>query len=168
MKSDYNVTDFDRWAQSFYEQYDRGSRREHEFRLTRMLVNSARKWTSHIDETIKQRTGYTRARWQALSAITLSGVPVSTLELSERMGIQWPTLIRTLNELEAEGLITREQDPNDRRYRLVAISAAGRQVLKDVREILDPMRSELLAHLSEEEMIETERVLRRLLAGLLD
>jgi MarR family transcriptional regulator for hemolysin len=168
MKSDYNVTDFDRWAQSFYEQYDRGSRREHEFRLTRMLVIAARKWTSHIDEAIKQRTGYTRARWQALSAITLSGVPVSTLELSERMGIQWPTLIRTLNELEAEGLITREQDPNDRRYRLVAISTEGRQVLKDVREILDPMRSELLAHLSEEEMIETERVLRRLLAGLLD
>lgn len=168
MKSDYNVTEFDNWAQSFYDQYDRGSRLEHEFRLTRMLVITARKWTAHIDEKIRQRTGYTRARWQALSGISLSGAPVSTLELSERMGIQWPTLIRTLNELEAEGLIERKQDPNDRRYRLVEISPAGRRVLKDVRAILDPMRSALLTGLSEEELIATEQVLRRLLVTLLD
>lgn len=155
--------DFDSWATTFYDHYDRGSRGEYEFRFTRKLVIAARKWTSFIDERIKQKTGYGRARWQTLAAIAFSGGPVATLELSERMGVQWPTLIRALNAMEAEGLIERTQDLKDRRYRMITISPTGRKVLEDVRQILDPLRSIKLSAFTTEELVASERMLDRLL-----
>ncbi len=162
-----NESDFESWATTFYDHYDRGSRVEYEFRFTRKLVIAARKWTSFIDERIKQKTGYSRSRWQTLAAIAFSGAPVATLELSERMGVQWPTLIRTLNAMETEGLIERTHDLKDRRYRMITISPAGRKVLEDVRQILDPLRSIKLKGLSTEDLMASERVLDQLLDVLI-
>ena len=158
--------EFDRWATTFHEFYERGSRAEYEFRLTRKLVITARKWTSFIDEKVKQKTGFSRSRWQTLAAIAFAGGPVATLALSERLGVQWPTLVRTLNEMEAEGLIERTQAIKDRRYRMIAISPAGRALLDEVLEIVDPVRAETLTPIATQDMITTERVLDQLLQVL--
>lgn len=162
-----NKSDFDNWAATFYDHYDRDSRVEYEFRFTRKLVLTARKWTSFIDEKIRLKTGCSRSHWQTLAAIAFSGGgPVATLALSERMGVQWPTLIRALNEMEVRGFIERTQDPNDRRVRMITISPAGRQALADVRQILDPMRSIMLEGFETADLKAAERVLDRLLRVL--
>jgi MarR family transcriptional regulator for hemolysin len=161
-------TEFDAWAKRFYEQYEEGSRLEKEFHLTRKLILTARRWTTHIDELVKKRTGHSRARWQTLSALSFSEGTVGTLELARRLAVRWPTLIRVLNELEAEGLIRRLPDPHDRRMRLVAITPEGRRVMSRVRDILDPARSAVLAGFSDEELVSAERVLDRLFEHLVE
>jgi MarR family transcriptional regulator for hemolysin len=161
-------SEFDAWAKRFYEQYEEGSRLEKEFRLTRKLILTARRWTSYIDEVVKKRTGHSRARWQTLSALSFSEGTVGTLELARRLAVRWPTLIRVLNELEAEGLIRRLPDPGDKRMRLVAITPEGRRVMARVRDILDPARSRVLAHFSDEELVIAERVLDRIFEHLVD
>lgn len=166
MMSHMATDEFDRWAKTFHDHYDEGSRLEHEFRLTRTLVIAARKWTRYIDEKIKDETGYSRSHWQALAAVSFSGEPVATLELSDRLGVRWPTLIRTLNEMEAAGLIERTQDRDDRRLRMITISPAGRKLLRDVRKILDPLRSVVLDHMSTDEIVIAEQLLTRLLGAL--
>ena len=101
---------FELWARSFHQQFDKGSRLEKEFKLTRTLVVTARRWTSYADGLVRTATGYPRARWQTLSALTFSDGPVGTLDLARRMGLRWPTLIRALNELEADSLVSRDRD----------------------------------------------------------
>ena len=163
---DESQSEFDRWAARSGEFYPEGSRPQQEFLFTRKLVLTARRWTTYVDETVKQQTGRSRGHWQTLSALAFSNGPVATLELSRRMAVQWPTLVRTLNLLEAEGLIRREIDPGDRRARLVSITSAGRQLVAEIQATLDPARSRMLAGFEQEELQMAERLLDRLFEAL--
>ena len=154
--------EFDVWASRFHEFFEKGGRSEKEFRLTRKLVLAARRWTNYADEMIKTQTGYSRAHWQTLCALAFSDGPVATLELSRRMSVQWPTLIRVLNDLEKKGLIERAVNPDDRRSRLLRISPAGRKVMSRVQDMLDPSRKEVLSCFSDDELVTVEEVLDRL------
>jgi len=153
--------EFDGWASRFGAFYPRGTRSELEFRFSRLLILAARRWSTHIDEVIRQRTGQPRSRWQTLAALAFSEGPTATIELAERMAVQWPSLIRTLNDLEGEGLIERRVNPADKRSRLVSITARGLTVFNEVKAILDPTRADLLAGFGDEELQATERLLER-------
>jgi MarR family transcriptional regulator for hemolysin len=151
--------EFDSWAARFGEFYAAGSRRELEFRFSRLLILAARRWSTFIDEAIKQKTGQPRARWQTLAALAFSETPVASIELAERMAVQWPSLIRTLDGLEAEGLIERRVNPADKRSRLVTITPRGLAVFREVKAVLDPTRAALLEGFSDIELAAAERLL---------
>lgn len=57
-------------------------------------------------------------------------------------------LIQTLDRLEGRALLRREPDPLDRRNRIVALTAAGREVLAACRKDIRAMESDLLADLT--------------------
>jgi MarR family transcriptional regulator for hemolysin len=158
--------EFDGWAARFGEFYPGGSRSEREFRFSRLLILAARRWSTHIDEVIRQRTGQPRSRWQTLAALAFADGPVATIALAERMAVQWPSLVRTLNDLEAEGLVERHVNPADKRSRLVNITDHGLGVFREVKAVLDPARAALLAEFADEELAAAESLLERVFAGL--
>jgi MarR family transcriptional regulator for hemolysin len=153
--------EFDSWATRFGEFYAVGSREEIEFRFSRLLILAARRWSTFIDEAIRQKTGQPRARWQTLAALAFSDGPIATIELAERMAVQWPSLIRNLDGLEAEGLVERRVNPADKRSRLVTITDKGLTVFREVKAVLDPTRAALLEGFSDEELGAAERLLDR-------
>jgi MarR family transcriptional regulator for hemolysin len=153
--------DFDGWAARFGEFYADGSRSELEFRFSRLLILAARRWSTFIDEAIRRKTGQPRARWQTLAALAFSDGPIATIELAERMAVQWPSLIRTLDGLEGEGLVERRVNPADKRSRLVTITPQGLAVFREVKAVLDPTRAALLEGFCDEELRAAERLLDR-------
>jgi MarR family transcriptional regulator for hemolysin len=153
--------EFDSWAKRFGEFYAEGSRPELEFRFSRLLILAARRWSTFIDEAIRQKTGQPRARWQTLAALAFSDGPMATIELAERMAVQWPSLIRTLDGLEAEGLVERRVNPADKRSRRVTITPQGLAVFREVKAVLDPTRAALLEAFSDRELHAAERLLDR-------
>lgn len=153
--------EFDGWATRFGDFYAKGSRSELEFRFSRLLILAARRWSTFIDDAIKQKTGQPRARWQTLAALAFSEGPMPTIELAERMAVQWPSLIRTLDGLEAEGLVARRINPEDRRSRLVTITPPGLEVFRQVQAELDPTRAALLEVFDDDELAAAERLLER-------
>lgn len=155
-------TGFRDWAVRLPEFYESDSRAEREFLLTRMLIMAARRWTTYIDETIKQRTGQSRARWHTLSVLCFSETSVTTLELADRMAVRWPTMVKVLNDLEREGMVTREANPHDGRSRLIAITPKGRRMASRVQDIVGPLRQGALEEFSDAELTETRAVLDRL------
>src|SRR3954447_8826188 len=50
-------------------------------------------------------------------------------DLVEEMGVAQSILVTLLNPLEADGLVARERDPDDRRRHLVTLTAAGEKHL---------------------------------------
>jgi len=58
---------------------------------------------------------------------------VSDLAAAERVRHQ--SMAQTVSELEAEGLVGRTPDPDDRRRALVALTAAGREQLDADRRV---------------------------------
>ena len=153
--------EFDGWAKRFGDFYPGGSRSELEFRFSRLLILAARRWSTYIDEIIRQRTGQPRSRWQTLAALAFSDGPIATIQLAERMAVQWPSLIRTLNDLESQGLIERRVNPQDKRSRMVTITPEGLAVFREVKAVLDPTRAALLEGFAGKDLAAAERLLDR-------
>ena len=158
--------EFDSWATRFGEFYPAGARDELEFRFWRLLILAARRWSKFIDEAIRRKTGQPRARWQTLAALAFSDGPIATIELAERMAVQWPSLIRTLDGLEAQGLVERRVNPADKRSRLVTITDQGLAVFRQVKAVLDPTRAALLEGFADDELRVAERLLDRFFAAI--
>jgi DNA-binding MarR family transcriptional regulator len=101
--------------------------------------------------------------WGYVALNHLARGPASTqLALAAAIGHDKTRLIAVLDALEADGLITREPDPNDRRARLVRITAEG--VARHGAAVADirAMEEDLLGGLSGEERATLLAVLPRL------
>src|SRR3954452_20082724 len=57
-------------------------------------------------------------------------------DLAATLGMNPTNVVALLNELEAEDLLRRLRSPQDRRRHSVALTAAGRALLKDIEDLL--------------------------------
>ena len=73
--------------------------------------------------------------------------PTSQQALIETIGVDPSKLVGLLNDLEAEGLIVRKRDSEDRRRHIVEVSARGSARLEDAKKVAATVEEELLAGL---------------------
>jgi DNA-binding MarR family transcriptional regulator len=76
--------------------------------------------------------GLTPSQLSALARLDRGG-PMSLRDLAAAERITPSTLTRIVASLEAEGLISREPDPDDRRVARVAVTVAGHALLEAAR-----------------------------------
>jgi DNA-binding MarR family transcriptional regulator len=111
-------------------------------RVTRRLIEAERPLLS--------KRGLTMWGYIALTRLT-RGEAETQLALATAIGHDKTRLIGVLDELEAEGLVTRTPDPDDRRARVVRITPKGRRrhaaAVKDIRA----MEETLLADVADRE-----------------
>ena len=92
--------------------------------------------------------------------------PLTPSEFADRERIKRPTATRLIANLEADGLISRTPDPADGRSSLIALTAEGRALLREVRTRKDLFLAERLRKLSPEDRATLDRaagILERLL-----
>ncbi|MEU4312402.1 MarR family transcriptional regulator [Nocardia sp. NPDC024068] len=71
---------------------------------------------------------------QELIVVDLHENPGSTqAELVERMGIEQPTIAKTISRMERSGFVERTHDDSDRRVIRLRLSAQGHQAVEPVR-----------------------------------
>lgn len=73
-------------------------------------------------------------------------------ELAERLDIEGPTLVRTLDQLGVLGLVDRRPDPADQRARTLHLTPAGQELSRRVEPVLYATRARLLAEVTDEEL----------------
>ena len=88
--------------------------------------------------------------------------PVSQQELGMALRINPSNLVGLLDGLEADGLLVRTRDREDRRRHLVQLTAAGRHRLAKAWHAAEATERELLAPLSPAEQAQLHGVLKRL------
>jgi MarR family transcriptional regulator for hemolysin len=89
-------------------------------------------------------------------------------QLAERLCIEGPTMTRHLDRLEADGLVERRPDPDDRRGTRVFATDAGRARLTAFWAVMDKSERDLLAGMSEDEIETLERLITRLRENVWD
>ena len=85
--------------------------------------------------------------------------------LAAAIGADKTRIIRTLDELQDDGYIERRPDPDDRRMRVLAITAAGRRVKDAAQKEIQRGEERWLGELTVEEGRTFLRVLERLTGG---
>jgi MarR family transcriptional regulator, transcriptional regulator for hemolysin len=86
---------------------------------------------------------------------------LSQSHLAARLDIEAPTLVRHLDRLEADGLLERRRDAQDRRVVRVRLTDAGREAETQLRSIAASVNSELRALLGADHDV-VERALRQI------
>jgi MarR family transcriptional regulator for hemolysin len=96
--------------------------------------------------------GLTQSRWLALMHINLIGEGVTQLALSQSLGIEMPSLTRTLKQLEEQSLISRQVDNSDKRSKKLYFTQDGRVVLNSLNEKIADVKQQFYAGLTHEQL----------------
>ncbi len=83
----------------------------------------------------------------------------SVLELRRRLGLDSGYLSRLLRQLEADGLVAVEPDPDDRRQRVVSLTRRGMSEQRKLERRSEDLARALVAPLSERQRAELETAL---------
>lgn len=95
-----------------------------------------RQWRATIDSALSD-TGITQSGWTVLMQLSQLGDNVSVSELAEVQGIELPPLMRTLTQLQKQGLVARTTSPYDKRIRLLALTSDGKQMLEKITQVIE-------------------------------
>ena len=87
---------------------------------------------------------------------------VSQTKLAELSSIEPMAMVRILDQMESEGLVERRPDPNDRRARLLYLTAKSKPTLDELWRISDLTRGETFTGISKSERDIFLTVLERL------
>lgn len=105
--------------------------------------------------------GITFRQAQVLAWIVLKG-PQSQAELASRMSIEPPSLVGTLDRMEAGGLIERRPCSSDRRKKLVHLLEASEAIWERVADVARKIRNVASRGLNEQEVAELKRLLKKI------
>jgi MarR family transcriptional regulator for hemolysin len=123
-------------------------RDRHDFAQAISIV--ARRWRTRLDERLKP-LDMSIARWGALYWLGQAGDGVSQAALAEMAGVEPPTLVRVIDQLEAQGLVERQTSPTDRRVNLLHLTPAAKPLVSEIEAEAERLRIELLDGLSFEQ-----------------
>jgi DNA-binding MarR family transcriptional regulator len=130
------------------------------FLINRIATVARKAFTSRLDTL-----GLNLRMWGVLNVLDVEG-DITQHALGKGVGIDPSSMVSTIDELEAKGLVERRRHPSDRRAHALHLTAAGRKTLKAGRELAREAQNELLAPLDEEERKQFHELLLRIALGL--
>lgn len=124
------------------------------------LSRLVRIWRALIDHRLKPLE-LTQTHWVTLHNIHQLPPEQSQIQLAKAIGIEQPSLVRTLDQLEEKGLISRHTCANDRRAKRIKLTDKAAPIIVEMETVIDKTRGEILNGFSEEEQaILTEMIAR--------
>lgn len=125
------------------------------------LSRLVRVWRALIDQRLKPLE-LTQTHWVTLYNIHRLPPDQSQIQLAKAIGIEQPSLVRTLDQLENKGLITRHICANDRRAKRIKLTDDAEPVIKEVTGVISLTRSEILDGISTDEIALLTNLVERL------
>ena len=119
------------------------SRSELKRTLAHKMPQVARQWRQLADLALAEFGVSNSAGW-CLIYLDRLGPDARQADLAEELGITQPSLVRTLDQLQAAGLVERVPNPDDRRSNRVAFTPEGQELVGRIEARLENLRRELL------------------------
>lgn len=130
-----------------------------------LLHRTARVWRQRLDQRLHP-LGLSQAKWRALAS--LSEGHLTQCELADRLGIEEPTLARSLASMEHSGWIKRQSAEHDRRCKTVHLQPKSSSLLQRIEETARNLRHELLETISPDDLQTCLRVLNEICRNALE
>src|SRR6266853_4358640 len=120
---------------------------------------------SSIHDFVESRlstVGLSIPRLAALQRLIDAGGSLPLGQLAERLACVKSNVTQPVDRLEADGLVSREADPSDRRSRLAVLTEAGRRAYAKGSEIHQRTERELFSALTPQEAEQLHTLLAKL------
>lgn len=108
-------------------------------------------WRSILDRRLAP-LGLTQTRWVTLYHLWKLGEGNPQCDLARAIGVEAPSLVRTLGQLEEQGLVERRACDNDRRSKRIYLTPAAMPLLEQIDSVVLTARQEMLSGLSEQDL----------------
>ncbi|OZG72382.1 MarR family transcriptional regulator [Hahella sp. CCB-MM4] len=132
-------------------------REEFGFQLSRL----SRLWRRLLDDQLSD-LGLTQSRWVALMYIQRLGGGLTQKELASALAIESPTLVRFLEGLEKDRLITRSPCARDGRAKRINLTEEGESFLVSLNQRASGLRQQMMNGISDEEIQTCMRVFQQI------
>jgi len=106
--------------------------------------------------------GLSLAKLAALHRLSEAGESLPLGQLAERLSCVKSNVTQLVDRLEADGLVSRTSDLNDKRSRLAMLTAAGRTAYEKGRQIQEQAERELFGALTASESATLHTLLAKL------
>ena len=126
-----------------------------------LLLHTAGVVESYVDARLSD-IGLSLPKLAALDKLTKAGGSLPLGQLAERLACVKSNVTQLVDRLDADGLVTRESDPNDRRSRLAVLTDAGRRTYETGAETFREAERHLFTVLTPEETIRLADIFAKL------
>jgi MarR family transcriptional regulator, transcriptional regulator for hemolysin len=127
------------------------------FQLSRL----PRLWRAIIDERLAP-LGLTQTRWVTLYHLWRLGDGQPQCDLARAIGVEAPSLVRTLDQLSRQGLVERRPCDQDRRTKRVYLTPAATPLLERIDAVVREARREMFEGMSDQELATLAELLSRM------
>jgi DNA-binding MarR family transcriptional regulator len=103
--------------------------------------------------------GLSIPRLAALQHLADAGDALPLGQLAERLACVKSNVTQLIDRLEADGLVKRTPDPNDKRSRLAVLTDAGRRSWRDGVRVRNEVETHLFSSLSDEDTARLSEIL---------
>jgi MarR family transcriptional regulator for hemolysin len=91
--------------------------------MKHLMVTTGRDFFAEME-----KTGVSITQAKSLMLLTEAEAPMSVKSLSDAMGLSLPGISRSLDAMVQRGEVTREEDPRDRRCKMLSVTPRGRRL----------------------------------------
>ncbi len=109
--------------------------------------------------------GLSQATWRTLFWLDRHDEGITQKMLADKMGIEGPTLVRLIDNLERNGLVERQPSLTDRRANILRLTAKARPVVKMINRVAEEVRAELLDGLDDGALRSAQAVLQHMIGN---
>lgn len=141
------------------------ARHRREAGLTSGVIRLARIYRREVNRALAEH-GISDAKAMPVLQISRLGQGVRQGVLAEDLGMEGPSLVRLLDQLCAQGLVERRDDPADRRAKMLYLTDDGVALLQVIENALQVLRGRLLNKVSDSDLEATLRVFAALEAAI--
>ncbi|SMG54866.1 MarR family transcriptional regulator, transcriptional regulator for hemolysin [Cedecea sp. NFIX57] len=131
------------------------------------LARLVRIWRALIDHRLKPLE-LTQTHWVTLHNIHQLPPDQSQIQLAKAIGIEQPSLVRTLDQLEEKGLISRKTCANDRRAKRIKLTEQAAPIIEKMEGVINETRGEILSGITREEQALLSSLISRLEQNIIE
>ena len=125
-----------------------------------LVIHVGRYWRRAVDQALAE-CGLSQATALPLLTLHRLGDHQRPGALVDELSLEGPSLVRIIDRLVAEGLITRREDPADRRAKILSLTEAGRERVGEIDQVVVAFRQRILSDIPPDELAVTMSVLQR-------
>ena len=128
------------------------------------VTRTAKSLSRSFDAALAERGG-SLPTWLVLASLQGEQLHRSQRSIAAAVGVEGPTLTHHLGRMEAEGLVERRRDPENRRVHRVELTAAGYAEFQSLLEVVRGFDAQLRDGFTAAELETLRHLLQRLAAN---